>query len=125
MELLPPALVELIAAENAMAARPSISAVADAARRRHGPGIAAVLFYGSCLRGGDDVEGVVDLYLLADSYDQIHRGPLMRIFNRLLPPNVKRRVALRPPSSYTEMNSFFSSRVSNTTHLPSAETRGA
>jgi hypothetical protein len=47
-----------------------------------------VLFYGSCLRHGDDVDGVVDLYLLADSYDQIHRGPLMRALNRFLPPNV-------------------------------------
>jgi hypothetical protein len=88
MEPLPTALVELIAAENAMAAGPAIIAVADAARRRHGPGIAGVLFYGSCLRGGDDVGGIVDLYLLADSYEQVHRGPLMRTLNRLLPPNV-------------------------------------
>jgi predicted nucleotidyltransferase len=88
MEPLPTGLVEMIAVENALAAAPPIIAVADAARRRHGPGIAAVLFYGSCLRGGDDVGGIVDLYLLADSYDQIHRGPLMRTLNRLLPPNV-------------------------------------
>jgi hypothetical protein len=87
MEPLPPALVELIAAENAMAAPPAVVAVAEAARRRHGSGIAAVLFYGSCLRAGSD-EGIVDLYLLADSYDQVHRGRLMRILNRLLPPNV-------------------------------------
>jgi hypothetical protein len=88
MDSLPTALVEMIAAENAMAAPPSIIAVADAARRRHGPGVAAVLFYGSCLRTGDDVGGIVDLYLLADSYDQIHRGRLMRALNWLLPPNV-------------------------------------
>lgn len=88
MRPLPAGLVELIAAENAAPAGPSIVAVAEAARRRHGPGIAAVLFYGSCLRGGDDVGNVVDLYLLADSYEAVHRGPLMRIFNRLLPPNV-------------------------------------
>jgi hypothetical protein len=88
MERLPRALVELIAAENAVAAAPSIIAVADAARRRHGPGIAAVLFYGSCLRDRDDVGGIVDLYLLADNYHQIHRGPLMRTLNWLLPPNV-------------------------------------
>jgi hypothetical protein len=88
MPALPTTLVELVAAENAMVARPAIVAVAEAARRRHGPGIAAVLFYGSCLRGGDDVEGVVDLYLLADSYDRVHRAPLMRALNRLLPPNV-------------------------------------
>ena len=86
MEPLPTALVELIAAENAMAAPPSIVAVAEVARRRQGSGIAAVLFYGSCLRAGND-EGIVDLYLLADSYDQVHRIRLMRILNRLLPPN--------------------------------------
>ena len=40
-----------------MPAEPSVIAVATAARRRHGPGIAAVLFYGSCMRRGDDVGG--------------------------------------------------------------------
>jgi hypothetical protein len=88
VEPLPPALIRLIAAENAAPAGRSIVAVAEAARRRHGPGIAAVLFYGSCLRSGDDVVSMVDLYLLADGYQKIHRGPLMRILNRLLPPNV-------------------------------------
>jgi hypothetical protein len=88
MEQLPAALVELIASENAAPAAPSIVAIAEAARRRHGPGIAAVLFYGSCMRNGDDVGSVVDLYLLADSYETVHRGRLMRLLNRLLPPNV-------------------------------------
>jgi hypothetical protein len=81
-------LIRLIAAESAAPAGPAIGAVAEAARRRHGPGIAAVLFYGSCLRTGEDAGNIVDLYLLADSYKKVHRGPLMRIFNRLLPPNV-------------------------------------
>ena len=88
MVSLPAALIELIAAESAAPAGPSILAGAEAARRRHGPGIAAVLFYGSCLRGGDDVGSIVDLYLLADSYEEVHRSPLVRVFNRLLPPNV-------------------------------------
>jgi hypothetical protein len=88
MEQLPAALVHLIASEDAAPAAPSIIAVAEAARRRHGAGIAAVLFYGSCLRKGDDLGSVVDLYLLADSYKSVHRGPLMRLLNRLLPPNV-------------------------------------
>jgi hypothetical protein len=84
----PPALLRLIAAESAASAPPSVVAVAEAARRRHGQGIAAVLFYGSCLRTGDDGGSVVDLYLLADSYEKVHRGPLMRLLNRLLPPNI-------------------------------------
>jgi hypothetical protein len=88
VEPVPPALIRLIAAENAAPAGQSIVAVADAARRRHGSGIAAVLFYGSCLRSGDDVGSMVDLYLLADSYQKVHRGPFMRMLNRLLPPNV-------------------------------------
>ena len=88
MEPLPPALIRLIAAENAAPAGQSIVAVANAARRRHGSGIAAVLYYGSCLRSGDDVGSMVDLYLLTDSYQKVHRGPFMRMLNRLLPPNV-------------------------------------
>jgi hypothetical protein len=88
LEPLPTALIELLAAESAAPASPAIGAVADAARRRHGPGIAAVLFYGSCLRDADDVDKIADLYLLADTYGEIHRGRLMRALNRLLPPNV-------------------------------------
>jgi hypothetical protein len=88
VERLPPALLRLVAAESAASASPSIVAVGEAARRRHGPGVAAVLFYGSCLRGGEDINSVADLFLLADSYENVHRSPLMRLLNRLLPPNV-------------------------------------
>jgi hypothetical protein len=88
LEQPPKALVRLIAAETAASVAPAIDAVAAAARRRHGPGIAAVLFYGSCLRDEDDIDKIADLYLLADSYSQVHRGLLMRGLNRLLPPNV-------------------------------------
>jgi hypothetical protein len=88
LEQPPHALVRLIAAESAAPVPRAIGAVAEAARRRHAPGIAAVLFYGSCLRDADDVDKIVDLYLLADGYREIHRKPLTRALNRLLPPNV-------------------------------------
>lgn len=84
----PDALVRLIAAENKAPAAPPVMAIADAARKRHGGGIVAVLFYGSCLRDRDDAGRIVDLYLLAASYALVHRNPLMRLLNRLLPPNV-------------------------------------
>jgi hypothetical protein len=88
LEQPPPALVGLLATEAAAPVPAAIGAVAKAARRRHGPAIAAVLFYGSCLRDADDAGRIADLYLLADSYREVHPAPWMRALNRLLPPNV-------------------------------------
>lgn len=65
-----------------------VRAVAEAARRHHGDGIVAVLFYGSCRRLGWTPGSLVDLYLLAADYCSVHPGPLARLANRLLPPNV-------------------------------------
>ncbi len=65
-----------------------VRAAAEAARLRHGGGVCAVLFYGSCLREGCDKGRIVDLYLLADDYAAVHARPLQRWLNRLLPPNV-------------------------------------
>ena len=61
-------------------------ALAAKARARHG-GVRAVLFYGSCLRRNDD-EGVLDFYVLVDSYEQAYDRKLLVWLNRLLPPNV-------------------------------------
>lgn len=88
LQPLPTALIRLIAEESEAPVSSAIDTIAVAARRRHGPGIVAVLFYGSCLRDADDVDRIVDLYLLADRYSEVHRGHLMRVLNRLLPPNV-------------------------------------
>ncbi len=65
----------------------AIAALADEIRRRHGSGVRAVLFYGSCRRRAS-VEGLADLLVLVDSYRAVHHRPLARLFNRLLPPNV-------------------------------------
>ena len=54
---------------------------------RHGPTVAAVLFYGSSLRHPDP-DGIADLYVLVDSYRDFHGGPAAAIANRLLPPTV-------------------------------------
>lgn len=65
-----------------------VRALADAARARHGEAIIAVLFYGSALREGA-VEGrLVDLYLVAESYEALHESRVMRWLNRRIPPNV-------------------------------------
>lgn len=64
-----------------------VSALAEAARQRHG-GVAAVLYYGSCMRSNRFDEGIVDLYLLVDDYRRAFDSRLQALLNRLLPPNV-------------------------------------
>src|SRR5690606_32935231 len=65
-----------------------VAAMAEALARRHPRGIAAMLFYGSCLRRGEPLEGVLDFYLLVDDYRVFHGSALAAWANALLPPNV-------------------------------------
>ena len=88
MSGLPPSLLQLIMAESAGPRPAAMVAVAEAARRRHGTAIVAVLLYGSCLREQSFAGKIVDLYLLADNYTKLHHSPVTRALNRLLPPNV-------------------------------------
>ena len=55
---------------------------------RHHGAICATLVYGSCLRSGDIYDGLLDLYLICDSYREAYRRPLLAAANWLLPPNV-------------------------------------
>jgi hypothetical protein len=82
------ALKRMLDAELDRPVPAAVSGLVDALRAQHGPGVAAVLFYGSCLRDGE-VEGrLVDLYLLVDSYAAVHASRASRLLNRLIPPNV-------------------------------------
>jgi len=87
-----PALVRLearIREELAVPSHPAAVALTNAIRARHGDAVAAVLFYGSCLRK-DTHEGVLDFYVLVDSYwdRDLGRNWLSSAANALLPPNV-------------------------------------
>ncbi|MGI9508293.1 MAG: hypothetical protein ACR2QJ_02965 [Geminicoccaceae bacterium] len=60
-------------------------------RTRHGETVAAVLFYGSCLRqdpSDEPPEGIQDFYVIVDSYRDAYGDRWRAIANRLLPPNV-------------------------------------
>jgi hypothetical protein len=57
-------------------------------RRRHGRTVAAVIFYGSCLRTERYDEGVLDFYVVVDAYADAHRSRVLAWANALLPPNV-------------------------------------
>ena len=69
-------------------ASPAIHALADRLLADHGDAIEAILFYGSCLRTGEDRGGLVDLYVLVDRYRAIESRSLLAALNKLLPPNV-------------------------------------
>jgi hypothetical protein len=80
-----------IAREVALPVHPAALALADAIRARHGR-VAAVLFYGSCLRqpasAAAPPEGILDFYVVVDRYRDAYRGRLLALANRVLPPNV-------------------------------------
>lgn len=81
-------LLELVEAELAQSVSPGACALAERIRARHGAAVRAVLFYGSCLRHGDDREGVLDLYVLVENYRSAYTSWAHAAMNRLLPPNV-------------------------------------
>lgn len=83
-----PRLTALVAAELDRPVHPAVAAIAEAARAAQGTAVAAVLFYGSCLRDGYAEDMLVDLYVLVDDYRAVHRSWAMRWLNRLIPPNV-------------------------------------
>ncbi|RLC32638.1 MAG: hypothetical protein DRH37_00020 [Deltaproteobacteria bacterium] len=81
-------LITLIRQQNAIPVPPGINRLTENLLARHGDAVQAVLFYGSCFRKGDDTEGIVDLYLLVDQYQNAYRRRAQAFLNKLLPPNV-------------------------------------
>jgi hypothetical protein len=81
-------LTALIGAELGRPIPAGANALAAAVRARHGNAVRAVLFYGSCLRRGEDREGVLDLYALVDGYRGAYESAPLAAINALLPPNV-------------------------------------
>ena len=81
-------LIDPIRRQICQPASPAIHALADTLLARYGDAIAAILFYGSCLRTGEDRGGLVDLYVMVDRYRAIEPRWLLATLNRLMPPNV-------------------------------------
>ncbi len=61
--------------------------LAELHERHHGA-VCCTLLYGSCLRSGDIYNGLIDLYLICDSYRAAYQRHLPSVANWLLPPNV-------------------------------------
>ena len=67
---------------------PAIKALSDKLLAIYGKAVEAILFYGSCLRTGDDRGGLVDLYVIVDRYRSAEPRRFLAALNKLLPPNV-------------------------------------
>lgn len=85
----PPAeLIARCADLSRHAPHPALLALRERLQAEYGDALAAVCYYGSCLRGGDPFDGLVDLYVIVDSYEQAYAKQATALINRLLPPNV-------------------------------------
>jgi hypothetical protein len=67
---------------------PALAQLLERLRSRFHDTVCATLLYGSCLRSGDIYDGLLDLYLVCDSYRAAYRRRLPAAANWLLPPNV-------------------------------------
>ncbi len=85
---IPSELISAIERHAFRKASPAVQVLIDEILARHGQAARGILFYGSCLRTGDDFDGLVDLYLLVDSYRNAYSGRVPALLNALLPPNV-------------------------------------
>ncbi|GJL61372.1 MAG: hypothetical protein NPIRA04_00260 [Nitrospirales bacterium] len=81
-------LLQLVRSQDAEPVPESIQALCETLLTRYSDAIQAILFYGSCLRADSDIDGIVDLYLIVDSYTTIYDTRLLAFTNTLLPPNV-------------------------------------
>lgn len=65
-----------------------IAAMAGSLREKLGPGVAAILAYGSCLRGVAAKDSLIDLYVLTHSLSTMPASPIAQWACRVVPPNV-------------------------------------
>ncbi len=81
------AIRDRIAEELGRSVPHAASRLTSAIVRRHGEAVSAVLFYGSCLRK-ETHEGVLDFYVVVDSYRDLYGAGWLALANAALPPNV-------------------------------------
>lgn len=88
MREIPAELLNAIHSRSVLPAPAPVCALGESIRAAWGGAVQAILFYGSCLRTGEDRGGMVDLYLIVDRYRGAYRSSLWASLNKLLPPNV-------------------------------------
>jgi hypothetical protein len=66
---------------------PEVHAVADFLKSMH-PGAVAILAYGSCIRGVDVKETLIDFYVLTETLADVSSNIISRLACAVVPPNV-------------------------------------
>jgi hypothetical protein len=88
MDRIPEQLITLVKQPSTRPVSPGVRALSDEILAHYGSAAQAILFYGDCLRTGDDRDGILDLYLIVDSYRSAYSSRGKALLNKLLPPNV-------------------------------------
>ena len=71
-------------------------AMAEAIRAKHGDTVQAFVFYGSGLREADNIEKMLDYYVLTQSYKDVHGFGPKALASFMLPPSVHFLEAVDP-----------------------------
>jgi hypothetical protein len=85
---IPSELLEKISEQSVSPPSKAVSLLVDEILASYGEAVQGILFYGSCLHKGEDLEGLFDLYVLVNRYDSVNRNSMQAALNKLLPPNV-------------------------------------
>ncbi|MCG7757789.1 MAG: hypothetical protein LZF63_14170 [Nitrosomonas sp.] len=86
---LPAELIDEVAAESKKAVSADFVPLVDALIMRFGESLDAVILYGSCLHSAVSLEeGIVDLYVVVDSYHKAYPERYLATLNAWLAPNV-------------------------------------
>ena len=81
-------MAERVAQQCAGAVDGSCSLICEALRETYGEALQGILFYGSCARGEDLAGGIVDIFVIVDSYRNVYDRRYLAYLNARLPPNV-------------------------------------
>ncbi len=81
-------LFQTIQQDVARQPSPAVNLLVQEILADYGESVQAILFYGSCLHKGEDLNGLFDLYVLVNSYNSVNQNCIHAALNKLLPPNV-------------------------------------
>lgn len=85
---IPLKLLKTIQRDSVKLPSPTVNLFINDILEKYGDAVQAILFYGSCLHKGEDLDGLFDLYVLVNTYSSVNQNYLHTVANKLLPPNV-------------------------------------